>query len=228
MGEMTEAEWKDFFESGSDGSPPGCHADLETVCGTCKTFPKEWPAHNWNCRTRGAPVSKHTHACAKYREDEEFAAIFSEAAYRHATPKERIESINLPESPHWFYRRAEKAAALQIQPPVAPGPPQEDLRKHIGGVVYFIDCQQYTKIGFTSQPIEDRLKGIEGANPFPIALWALVKGPVALERRFLGKFNSRRHRLEWFELKLGDRAVIKRLVTLLGGEVYHLKDGRHA
>lgn len=208
-----------------------CHHELETVCGTCRTFPKHWPAHDWNCRTRGRAVSKHTHACAKYREDKAFVTellpgVGGAAPGEPPRPsREQIEAMELPNSPHWHYRRVAHMEARRLEEKTQTPPPTV-LRLFGGGVVYFIDCDRYTKIGYTSGPIEERIKGIEGSNPLPVTLWGLVKGRVALERRFHARFYKMRFRNEWFDLTLRARRDAKRLIQLLGGEVYDMNDGR--
>lgn len=213
-----------MLKGGSDGSPIGCHEDLDTVCGTCKTFPKAWPAHDWNCRTRGKAVSKHTHACAKYREDAEFVAqLLSDGEQKEASQppsRQRIEAMELPASPHWHYRRVEKMLDRKVSHAITLPPPAATLGEVTGGMVYFLDCERYTKIGHTLESAQARLRSMATGNPFPLSLWGLVKGPVELERRFHARFFKARHRGEWFQFSSFNRITAERLIRLLGGEVY--------
>ena len=228
----SEEEIKEFLAGGTVyPRVVACHSDLDAVCGTCKTFPKGWPAHNWKCRTRGQNVSKHTHACEKYREDQEFIAHLYglEPPQKPEKPtalRQQIEAMHLPASPHWHYRLVEKMLDRKIVESRLPPASTPGLREHSGGVVYFIDCDRFTKIGHTSEVVAGRIKQLETSNPFPLRLWGLVKGPVDLERRFQARFYKSRYRNEWFALGPWHRAAAKRLVCLFGGEIY--EDGTNA
>lgn len=49
-------------------------------------------------------------------------------------------------------------------------------RRKAVGVVYFVDCGEYTKIGHTSTSLAQRMGGLLNGNPFEIRLWAFVHG----------------------------------------------------
>lgn len=206
-----------MLDEGVPQKPLRCHEKLHLVCGTCLTYPKSWHGEGWHCRTRGDTVSAHTHACVRYRED---AAVLDELyPSRVEWRRQDVERMELPLGRDWYWRRRDMANARQAK---------EDLRTRQGGVVYFIDCNGYTKIGHTFETIANRMKGIETHNPFPLQLWALVAGPVLLERKFHSKFARRRHRCEWFRFKPEDRQTAERLVLLLRGEVYSSEGRTHA
>jgi hypothetical protein len=123
----------------------------------------------------------------------------AEALVLGGGPKLKIErSDDLPRKPRPWY---------EIGRPI-PNP----------GVVYFIDCDRYTKIGH-AQNVDQRMAGIETANPFPLVLWAVVPGDFKLEREIHTKLAERRHRREWFILTEDDKAAIREAVIELGGRV---------
>lgn len=90
-----------------------------------------------------------------------------------------------------------------------------------GGVVYFIDCGEFTKIGHTLGLICNRLTGIETHNPYPIRLWALVPAPdQQIERDFHDLLAPHQHRGEWFRLSAAMRALVSMRVKAMHGELY--------
>lgn len=192
--------------------PPGCHDNLSLVCGTCKTFPKGWLSHAWRCRTRGKSVSCTSHACERYRPDQEFID-YLDPPLKRMSPQDELEAMHLPIPPDFLPRRLQKARDRKPVEPV-----QTDLRRHTGGIVYFIDCGTYTKIGFTAGLVEQRMAGIMNGNPFDLSLWALVRGTISTERKFQRRYSQYCHRLEWFTLPTHARNNIKAIVKLLGGQ----------
>jgi hypothetical protein len=66
--------------------------------------------------------------------------------------------------------------------------------------VYFVrdSGTGYTKIGFTSKPIEQRLRHLQTGNPRELVLLACVPGAPLDERRLHGRFAADRVRSEWF------------------------------
>lgn len=94
------------------------------------------------------------------------------------------------------------------------------LRGYHGGVVYFIDCGEFTKIGYTREYIAKRMEGIATHNPFPLRLWALVKGSISFERAVHQTYAEQRHANEWFRFSGGAKAKLRIWVRELGGETY--------
>lgn len=90
----------------------------------------------------------------------------------------------------------------------------------VEGVVYVVDCAQYTKIGFTSGPAAKRIEGLKGANPFEMKLVALMPGQRQVERRLHKEFARWRHRYEWFLLSPAARKRLEQRVSDLNGVLY--------
>lgn len=107
---------------------------------------------------------------------------------------------------------------------VKPKPPPPGLRGCTNGIVYFIDCGEFTKIGHTYQWVENRIKGIATHNPFPLKLWALIQGLPAQEKEFHEVFADFRHANEWFRLPDKVKGNIREFVVKHGGEVYDQED----
>lgn len=99
---------------------------------------------------------------------------------------------------------------------------EENERQRIAALktVYFINCKQFTKIGFTAQTAEKRFRDLEGANPFPLVLWATIPGMMSLERRLHKKFARWRHRGEWFKLDNEAWKLAREEVSLGKGIIY--------
>jgi len=181
--------------------PRECHPDLDLVCGHCRSYPLNWASRYWNCKTRGLPVCADTHACSEYRED---AARVPKPSSFGARFRELPAAINP--------RRLRRKARL-------PEPPQ-DLRTLHGGVVYFIDCQEFTKIGFTANPINHRFQGLQASNPHRLHLWGLVRGTVEVEGRFHAAAMDGHHHYEWFKLNRAMRKTLQEIIVREGGELY--------
>ncbi len=94
------------------------------------------------------------------------------------------------------------------------------LRGYRGGLIYFVDCGEYTKIGFTSGHVHLRLANLATANPYPMSLWALVRGNWRSERSFHQQLKHLSHRKEWFRLTTEARAELAEQIRGKGGEVY--------
>ena len=95
-----------------------------------------------------------------------------------------------------------------------------DLQRKLGGAVYFIDCGKYTKIGYTRGPVQDRLDALRVANPYPLRVWAIVKGTLDDERAFHQAMAQHRHRNEWFALPPTTRADLTKSILERNGKVY--------
>ncbi len=182
----------------TDG-PVGC------VCGDCQTFPFGWHGSNWKCRTADRCVNPDDRACSRWHQ----RAPFDFAAERELN-RARAELVDTLFS---SYAVSSKA--------YVPKPPPPGLRGCTDGVVYFIDCCEFTKIGHTHQWVENRIKGIATHNPFPLRLWALIRGLPAFEREFHTVLADYRHANEWFRLPPKVKSNIRAFVKDHGGEVYH-------
>lgn len=98
--------------------------------------------------------------------------------------------------------------------------PPKFLHNSIGGIVYFIDCEAYTKIGFTAYPLLRRFKQWRNGNPFDLKLFALLPGTSALEQALHKQFSHCRIQREWFALGDDDRDLIRNLVLKADGAVF--------
>lgn len=110
----------------------------------------------------------------------------------------------------------------QIGQPIEFKPKPRNPREPRGPIptVYFIDCGEFTKIGFTAQYIEQRVDNMRTANPFPIKLWAVVPGTTAIEREFHDIFGKYRHQREWFRLDDAARAEVIEEIKRRRGKVF--------
>jgi len=68
-----------------------------------------------------------------------------------------------------------------------------------GKYVYFIKCEQFVKIGFSSNP-RYRAHSFSTSNPFDCRLIGLMPGDRELERNLQIRFKAFKHRDEWFRL----------------------------
>lgn len=71
--------------------------------------------------------------------------------------------------------------------------------------LYIVQCEKYTKIGYTSGSVRDRITGIKSSNPFPLHLLCVfefedVKGVRFAERKIHEIFDVCRIHGEWFLL----------------------------
>lgn len=176
----------------------------DAVCGTCKSFGLGWQGgHNWNCRRGDRLTSGYAPACPKWRQrpEPDPPEISTE---RMREVSEVLNFVITPQEPAPVKRRKRP----------------EGLRGSNEGVVYFLDCGEFTKIGHTAGWIEDRLKGIETHNPFELVLWGLVAGDVKFERMWHADLDEYRYRNEWFRLTADVREQIKVAIRRHGGELY--------
>jgi predicted GIY-YIG superfamily endonuclease len=67
----------------------------------------------------------------------------------------------------------------------------------MSGYVYFIECTDYIKIGFTID-VEKRFKTLQHSNPLDLKLLCSFRGTMAKEAELLHKWRHLRHRGEWF------------------------------
>lgn len=66
--------------------------------------------------------------------------------------------------------------------------------------VYFIQCEQFVKIGRASD-VEARLRGLQKTMPFTLRLLATEEGGEPRETDLHVRFAALRHRGEWFRLE---------------------------
>lgn len=82
-------------------------------------------------------------------------------------------------------------------------------------MIYFIECDGYVKIGYTTQ-LNRRVKSFATSNPHPVKLLASAPGNVEDEQELHKRFRELHHRGEWFrktpELLAGIKAACGQLV----------------
>ena len=202
------------------------HADPSVTCGSCGTYPEGWVGDSWKCRrNNGECVSRQSHACELWRERPEPEPVDWEAMQRISElflknmPKEYL----FPPPPPVRERVIRDHLRLQLALP-ARHQKFGNLRDGSESVVYFVDCGSFTKIGHTAQRIIDRMNGIKTHNPFPLALWGLIAGPVSLEREIHEVLASHRRRNEWFEFDEPTKGDIRRWIAENGGNVFPAGD----
>lgn len=64
-------------------------------------------------------------------------------------------------------------------------------------LVYFMTCQGFVKLGWTTDPYQ-RLRGSQVGNPHLIELAATMRGGEREERILQREFKELHHRAEWF------------------------------
>jgi hypothetical protein len=97
--------------------------------------------------------------------------------------------------------------------------PDDYTKNTMQGLVYFVDCLDCTKIGFTSKPIHERMETWLTGNPFDLHIFALMPGAPADERELHVRFKMMRFRREWFRFTAGDKQQIVSIVTERGGVI---------
>lgn len=85
--------------------------------------------------------------------------------------------------------------------------------KNQTGRVYFAECGDFIKIGYTAQSVEDRIAIFTTGNPLPITLLLAVKGTQTFEKSLHKRFAALRHHGEWFKKQPELLALIEELRT---------------
>lgn len=90
--------------------------------------------------------------------------------------------------------------------------PSRPIKAPPGHLVYFVGGKEGpVKIGFTQQPIKERLKCIQNGSPVKLFVLATQAAPRAKERLYHKQFAAFRLHGEWFERAPEIQAVIERL-----------------
>lgn len=173
------------------------------TCGGCATFAHGWMGRDWNCRRGERNTNADSPACPKWAE-------------RQPEPEPDVEAMRGTAA---MLDEIFKGVSFEPEPARKKERPP-GLRGHYGGVVYFVDCGEYTKVGHTGGWVGERMKGIETHNPFELKLWGLIVGDRETESAFHEILAQHRHRNEWFRLNRDTKQRIADLLTSNGGEVY--------
>lgn len=86
-------------------------------------------------------------------------------------------------------------------------------------LLYFVDCGEFTKIGFTAKGPDARMAGIATGNPFALHVWGTIPGDQNLEREMHALFSRYRHRGEWFRFDKDARSEAFAKIKALGGKI---------
>ncbi len=78
------------------------------------------------------------------------------------------------------------------------------------GVIYFIECSHWVKIGFSSS-LEIRLEALQAGCPIAFYLLGTIPGSRSDEMHIHSVIREYRHRGEWFHLTPDLKAVIQEL-----------------
>lgn len=79
------------------------------------------------------------------------------------------------------------------------------------GFVYFLKCQSFIKVGYSSTPTERATK-LNGSLPFDIELVGFIYGGTDLERSLHVLWKDHRHKGEWFNATPEMMADIHRIL----------------
>lgn len=77
-----------------------------------------------------------------------------------------------------------------------------------GGMVYFLECGEFVKIGHSKDPTY-RIGEFTNGNPYPMAIIHSINGRQALEKDIHRTLKDLHHKGEWFRLTDELRAAIK-------------------
>jgi hypothetical protein len=127
------------------------------------------------------------------------------------------ESLKLLQRGHGAPRSPEATARRRVN--WVRDVPDDFASNTMGGLVYFIDCQDVTKIGFTAKPVHERIEAWACGNPFDLTIFAFMPGKIADEHAMKAKYKLLRHKGEWFRLGDKERQEIAEAVTAAGGIV---------
>ena len=81
-------------------------------------------------------------------------------------------------------------------------------------MIYFIQCNSYIKIGYTSNNPEARLKGLQTGNPSKLKLLKVIEGSIDTEKELHGIFKDYRAEGEWFKYNSSIKNYIKDLISI--------------
>lgn len=98
--------------------------------------------------------------------------------------------------------------------------PIRGLVEYVGGLIYFMDCRELTKIGYTGGRIDVRHERLQRDNPFPVVLWGLLKGGLPEERQIHDALAAHRQVREWFLFSQAEKAIIRTWIHVQNGEAW--------
>ncbi len=154
------------------------------LCGMCNRYPINWHLDGWRCVRYQGTVTPATEACEHWTEREDWKPV-----------------------PPMYCRLSERDWALAaMKRDTEPLPPAPEIEP----VVYFIQCGEFIKIGFTVEPAK-RIAAIQTSSPHEIKLLGTMKGGPETEKAMHAQFKHLRHRGEWFRVDEELTTEIRRL-----------------
>lgn len=90
------------------------------------------------------------------------------------------------------------------------------------GLIYFIRCQGWVKIGFTTEAcakISSRIRHMQTGNPFPLELLLTTPGTYVDEKRLHYKLKKLRGLGEWFSDGAEVQAIVASIQNGASAEV---------
>lgn len=67
--------------------------------------------------------------------------------------------------------------------------------------VYYIQCEGFVKIGYTTGEIKWRMESLRLGNPFPLTLLWAEPGGIDIEKEAHSRWAKFKHRGEWYRLE---------------------------
>ena len=130
--------------------------------------------------------------------------------------KQHLAFGDFPEPPLPPVKKPPKPALPELTCAMLAGaktkPPYEQPANCVSkyNYIYFIQCGEYVKIGYTTS-VGERLKALRGMVPYPLKLLKVIEGMIAGERAVHKRLALYHHAYEWFRLEPDLLEAIKRL-----------------
>lgn len=161
------------------------------MCGMCNTFPNGWASAMWRCAKIQGRIESTDDAC------------------EHWTPRESWK-IDPPLYTTLLDRERRLEADRRIAMPLVAPPPATCQPRHTSGFIYFLECGEFVKIGFSTSP-NCRVSSIATGSPHDVRIIGLMRGTYPDEKSLHKTYAGRHHAREWFRLDDVMRADIRRL-----------------
>lgn len=202
---------------------------IPVTCGDCSTYPLHFHDLGFRCPRTRVAVDFLTPACTKQREldrsdDVIYIAKVEKFRKRLTRLVERMPKA-LQKSKIDAHRTKLNALGEGLQRAQEHIAYQQDLPNHLlwntkKCAVYVVQCVQYTKIGYTSTPIRQRMTALRATNPFPLILIGVAPGFDSLERKLHKQFADYHHRFEWFAFDESAMEHVRDAICEAGGILY--------
>jgi len=155
------------------------------LCGMCNRYPINWHSDGWRCVRYQGTVTPGTEACEDWIEREDWK----------------------PEPPMYSKLSDRDWSLAALKRDTEPSPADQP---ELEPVVYFVQCGEFIKIGFTVEPTK-RIRAIKTSSPHEVRLLGTIAGGPDREKELHAMFKHLRHRGEWFRTDLELLAHIAKL-----------------